>query len=101
MEHWHTDAGGKVESFYMRYAHLGETYVEVGDMVEPGQMIGRIGNYIDGGGGDHLHLDSAWGPFDWNWYRTPSIDWFDPIVLFKKYIDPEIVDLMVRDNKIY
>jgi murein DD-endopeptidase MepM/ murein hydrolase activator NlpD len=85
------------QSLYVRYAHLApDSIVSEGQLVTPGQLIGVIGNYIRGKGGDHLHYDMAPNKFNWWQYRTPDVGWRDPVPILKAHLPPERVDAMLE-----
>jgi murein DD-endopeptidase MepM/ murein hydrolase activator NlpD len=60
---------------YTLYAHQDEVFVNVGDIVEPGQLIGHIGS-TGRSSGPHLHWEVWAGgvqvePLDWLYYNYP------------------------------
>jgi murein DD-endopeptidase MepM/ murein hydrolase activator NlpD len=60
---------------YTLYAHQDKVFVEVGDIVEPGQLIGHIGN-TGRSSGPHLHWEVWAGgiqvePLDWVFHIYP------------------------------
>jgi len=82
---------------WVRYAHLApDSIVSYGQEVAPGELVGVIGNYIAGRGGDHLHFDMCRDAFSWSWYRTSGYDWVDPVPILKAHLDPDRVDAMLR-----
>ena len=89
---------------WVRYWHiefpLGVEY-QRGDQIEAGQHIGAIGNYKLGAGGDHLHLDMAWMPFEPHWWFTkhPEISWADPEFVLKMHLYNDLVDAMLRKGQ--
>lgn len=86
---------------YTRYWHLADDSVlqnwQEGGTVKPGQVIGHIGNYRLGAGGDHLHFDMALDPFEPCWWHTrhPNVRWIDPIPVLKAHLMPDEVDKMM------
>lgn len=88
-------------SLYVRYWHLEDDATfrawRPGQAVRAGDVIGHIGNYTQGAGGDHLHFDMALDPFEPHYWftRHPEVCWIDPLPILKAYLDPEIVDAMV------
>jgi len=82
---------------YVRYAHLDADRFQVikGEVVEAGQVLGYLGDWQGGDSGDHLHLDMANQPFEWNWWLTERVNWMDPVPVLKAHLDEEIVDLML------
>jgi len=85
------------QPLWARYAHLEKSVaVEVGEHVLPGRYIGRIGNYVSGRGGDHLHFDMALDPFGWAYYRTSWVRWIDPVPVLKAHLPEDEVDAMLR-----
>jgi murein DD-endopeptidase MepM/ murein hydrolase activator NlpD len=61
---------------FVLYAHLSEILVQVGDHVEPGQMIGESG--ASGAAlGAHLHLEVRLGENDYAHTRNPQL-WMAP-----------------------
>ncbi len=55
---------------YTLYAHQADVFVAVGDIVEPGQLIGHIGKTGSSSSGPHLHWEVWAGgvqvePLDW------------------------------------
>lgn len=83
---------------YTRYAHL-IPVVEVGDKVEPGQLLGTFANWTKNDGGDHLHLDMATEPFTTEWlYNQRIINWVDPVPILKDILDPDIIDKMLQQG---
>jgi len=78
---------------WVRYAHLdpGGVQLQVGQAVKAGTRLGRIGNYVAGRGGDHVHFDMALDSFQWFHWRTPDIRWVDPIPILNAHLAPEMV----------
>jgi len=83
---------------WFRYAHLDPATinVEAGQYVTPAQTAGLIGAFPNGG--DHLHLDAALSPFNWNAYRDPNVQWTDPRKILEAHVAPFIVGQMLRDK---
>jgi murein DD-endopeptidase MepM/ murein hydrolase activator NlpD len=90
------------QPLYVRYWHLENDaafdFLQVGERVNSGELIGRIGNYTLGAGGDHLHLDMALDPFGPHWWftRHPAVRWVDPVPILKAHLDADKVDAMLR-----
>lgn len=82
---------------WTRYAHLepGRLMVSAGQAVKAGQLLGYIGNWTGGDGGDHLHLDMATTPFYWAAWRSAADAWVDPVYVLKAHLDPETVDALL------
>lgn len=90
------------EPLYIRYWHLErnalfESFI-VGDRVSSGELLGHIGNYTLGAGGDHLHFDMALDPFEPHWWHTRhrTVRWVDPVPILKMHLDDDVVDAMLR-----
>jgi murein DD-endopeptidase MepM/ murein hydrolase activator NlpD len=87
---------------FVRYWHLEKTPVfqrwAVGQTVASGQLLGILGNYEVGAGGDHLHFDMALDVFDPHWWHTnhPEIRWVDPVPILKAHLDTGLVEAMLR-----
>lgn len=78
MEHWlppdggiwkgHPALGGMItlqhDGFFTIYGHLSESYVHEGDMIQAGQLIGRIGN-TGISTGPHLHWEIVVEPLQY------------------------------------
>lgn len=90
------------EPLFTRYWHLANddvfNSVIQWQSVKCGDVIGHLGNYEQGAGGDHLHFDMALDLFDPHWWYTKhsEIRWINPVQILKKHITPEIVDSMLR-----
>ena len=86
---------------FVRYWHLMDDATFSGlerfRVVQAGELLGHIGNYQQGGGGDHLHLDMAESEFYPHWWFTNhrAVKWVDPVPILKKYLDPDLVDAML------
>lgn len=80
---------------YVRYAHLERLAVTVGDIVRPGQLLGFIGNWTGGDGGDHLHFDAATDPFYWGAWLQSSINWVDPVEILREHLDGDTITAML------
>jgi len=96
IEHEHDGA-----PLYVRYAHLEavDDEFEPGQSIGKGDLIGRLGNYLGGDGGDHLHFDMCVRGFNWNdWCSQPLTDWLDPVPVLKAHIDSDLVDSMLDAN---
>jgi len=61
---------------YALYGHLSQTMVEVGEHVEPGQLIGETGS-SGASQGPHLHLEVRLGENDYAHTRNPQL-WMKP-----------------------
>jgi murein DD-endopeptidase MepM/ murein hydrolase activator NlpD len=84
---------------WVRYGHLArEEMTREGQVVDAGDRLGALGNYTGGAGGDHLHLDAALDAFEWNWYRSNSIRWVDPLPILRAHLDGGLVDRMLADE---
>jgi murein DD-endopeptidase MepM/ murein hydrolase activator NlpD len=87
---------------YIRYWHLeyDAAFLTLmkGYEVRRGDVMGHIGNYTLGAGGDHLHLDMALDSFEPHWWFPyhPEVRWIDPVPVMKQYMDPDFVDAMLR-----
>lgn len=87
---------------WLRYWHLENDVnfrvVSSWTRIEKGDLLGHIGNYTLGAGGDHLHLDAALDPFEPHWWFTyhPEVRWVDPVPILKEHLDPALVDEMLR-----
>ena len=83
------------EPLWVRYAHLDWASVRVdpGDVIVVGQELGRLGDYVRG---DHLHFDMATTPFGWNYWRSRSVDWVDPLPILRAHLDAAQVDAMLE-----
>lgn len=82
---------------WTRYAHLddGRLMVRPGQVVNAGQLLGYIGNWQGGDGGDHLHLDMATTPFYWAAWRSAADAWVDPVYVLKAHLDPDRVNALL------
>jgi murein DD-endopeptidase MepM/ murein hydrolase activator NlpD len=92
---------------WWRYAHLDRSktpaQIEPGAQVQAGDVLGYIGNWTGGDGGDHLHLDAARRAFRWNEWRTSGgwVDptkWLDPLEILYRHLDEDLVQRMLRRN---
>jgi hypothetical protein len=80
------------EPLFVRYAHLGEIFVEAGDEVVAGDRLGALGDWRTG---DHLHFDMAGERFEWYEWLSDR-EWVDPVPVLKAHIDPAFVEAMIR-----
>ena len=81
---------------WVRYAHLRSgvlAWWQAGDVVETGHKMGLIGDYP---AGSHLHFDMAESPFTWQYWRTRTVRWIDPVPVLKAHLDPAVVDAMLE-----
>jgi len=81
---------------WVRYAHLRSCVLawwEAGDRVETGHKLGLIGEYP---AGSHVHFDMARSPFTWQYWRTRTVRWIDPVPVLKAHLDPAVVDAMLE-----
>ena len=86
---------------YVRYWHLENDpafrYWQPGETVSADSIVGHLGNYTLGQGGDHCHFDMALDPFEPHWWFTRhDIRWIDPVPVLKAHLDPGIVDAMMK-----
>lgn len=87
---------------YVRYWHLEPNTIFnshwTGNVVKSGQVVGHIGNYTVGAGGDHLHFDMALQPIGPHWWfsRHPEIDWPDPVPILETHLDPDRIKKMLK-----
>ena len=81
---------------YVRYAHLERRQVEEGVAVEAGTVLGFIGDWQGGDGGDHLHLDMASSSFLWSGWLTHGVAWVDPVPIMEDVLGAGVVAEMVR-----
>ncbi|MBN2389908.1 MAG: M23 family metallopeptidase [Anaerolineae bacterium] len=88
------------QPLWARYAHLDATrlMVNAGGTVIAGQLLGYIGNWTGGDGGDHLHLDMALTPFYWAAWLAAADEWIDPVGVLRAHLEPEIVDALLARN---
>lgn len=81
--------------YWVRYAHLDVGSISLGDYVEAGHVLGAIGDYQQGAGGDHLHLEIHTAPVG-SAYRTGNeispLPWMKEILR----LDPILVDAFAR-----
>jgi murein DD-endopeptidase MepM/ murein hydrolase activator NlpD len=84
------------DPIYVRYAHLESISLFEGQGVEANNVVGYLGNWKGGDGGDHLHFDMALDHFHWAAWRTPGVTWVDPVPVLKAHINPDLVDAMMR-----
>lgn len=84
----------------VRYAHLDPERIQVraGQAVRAGELLGYLGDWRGGDGGDHLHFDMGWNYFAWDWWLTAKVDWVDPLPVLKEHLDPALVERMVGRN---
>lgn len=89
----HDDGDGLV---YARYAHLDADRfeVQVRDEVAAGQLLGYLGDYQGGDGGDHLHFGTAKDPFDWWMWLPKGVRFFDPRPFLEERLGAELVKRM-------
>jgi len=86
---------------YWRYWHLmnDELFqsLEPLQAVRAGDVLGYIGNYTLGAGGDHLHLDCATRLFGPHWWftRHADVEWIDPVPVLMAHLDQKRVDKML------
>lgn len=85
---------------WVRYWHLANDdtfrYWNADETVKADAIIGHLGNYRLGAGGDHCHFDMALDPFGAHWWFTKhDIRWIDPVPVLKAHLDPEVVDAMM------
>ena len=82
---------------WVRYAHLERepVMVDAGQEVSAGYLLGRLGDYQRGAGGDHLHFDMALDAFGWNYWLTPGIRWVDPVRVLRAHLPAEWVEAML------
>jgi hypothetical protein len=76
---------------WWRYAHLVPA-VQVGAMVQPGQVLGP---FADWASGDHAHLDGADAAIEREWL-TPGVPWFDPAERLQARLGPGVVEGMLE-----
>lgn len=83
--------------WHLEFGLLGQMWAP-GDEICAGDLVGHIGNYTLGAGGDHVHLDCARHPFEPNWWftRHPEVQWVDPLPILERYLDPALVEKMVE-----
>jgi murein DD-endopeptidase MepM/ murein hydrolase activator NlpD len=84
---------------WVRYWHL-ETRdhfweLAIGQLVQAGDLIGKLGDYGGRAKGDHLHFDMAYDAFSAGWWLTPAIHWVDPVPILKEHLDAKLVDAML------
>jgi len=90
---------------YFRYWHLADDSafraLTEWQTVRGGDVLGHIGNYTLGAGGDHLHLDCATSLFGPHWWFTnhPDVAWVDPVPVLKAHLDAEQVDAMLARDQ--
>ncbi len=91
----HEHAG---EPLYTRYAHLdpAKFVLSVGDTVMPGDVVGYIGNWTGGDGGDHLHLDMALDAFYWGAWLQSTIRWIDPVDVLAAHLNNDLVTALLK-----
>ena len=69
---------GLQTSLFTLYAHLSETSVAPGDMVQAGEQIGRVG--MSGAAtGSHLHFEIRLDENDYSAVRNPEL-WLEPLL---------------------
>lgn len=83
-------------SYWIMYAHIDASGLDIGDSVGAGQIIGTIANWTGGDGGDHLHFGVSITPVTRE-YLTHT-GWIDPVPFLKDVlgINSELVDAMLR-----
>lgn len=81
-------------TLYARYAHI-DPIVAKGQAVKAGDILGPIGNWTGGDGGDHLHLDMSYTPYTREWI-IGGPTYVDPTPILKDLLDPYLVDEMFR-----
>ena len=86
---------------WMRYWHLefGKlAWVRLpGDAIQAGDLLGYIGNYHLGQGGDHVHLDVAKQPFQPHWWYPyhRDVHWIDPVPILEAHLDSDVIEAML------
>lgn len=85
------------QPLWVRYGHLDpeRMMVDAGQEVGAGFLLGRLGDYQRGAGGDHLHFDMALDRFDWPYYRTRGVRWIDPVPVLLAHLQAEWVEAML------
>jgi len=89
------------DALYIRYWHLEDNDAfrahVPGQHIAAGQLVGNIGNYLLGAGGDHLHFDMALDPFEPHWWFTRhEIRWVDPVPVLRTHLNSDLVEEMLR-----
>jgi hypothetical protein len=79
--------------YWVMYAHIDLIGLAVDGQVLAGQMLGRIANWTQPDGGDHLHFGVSISPVQYE-YSTHT-GWVDPVPWLKSFLTPTIVDLML------
>ena len=80
---------------YTRYAHLDSMPLSAGDVVAPGDLVGKIANWTGGDGGDHLHFDMNTTPYTWGAWLTNG-GWIDPVPVLRRMLGDDVVDAMLK-----
>jgi len=85
---------------YVRYAHLDpQTFqVEIGDHVNAGDLLGKLGDYRGGDTGDHLHFDMCLDKMTWSEFKTQGKRWVDPVPVLKAHLQPAVIDQMLKKD---
>jgi murein DD-endopeptidase MepM/ murein hydrolase activator NlpD len=84
---------------FIRYAHLDASSIvslTVGQLVERGRQLGVLGNYTDHEGEDHLHLDAAHSPFEWNTWLSQNVMWVDPVPVLQNHLGKDVLSGMLE-----
>ncbi|MBN2392092.1 MAG: M23 family metallopeptidase [Anaerolineae bacterium] len=81
---------------WTRYAHLDPARLEVaaGGEVHAGSVLGYIGDWRGGDGGDHLHLDMATTAFYWAAWLSGDA-WVDPVPVLKAHLLETMVEALL------
>ena len=107
--HYHDPHDGL--HYYARFGHLDPLSEEFAPFydgakvdVVAGEVLGRIGPYINSNGilAPHLHHDIARAPFHWYEYKQSEgfaeKGWIDPWDLYSKYLDTNLLRSMLLDG---
>jgi hypothetical protein len=84
-------------SYWVQYAHVSPA-VQEGEYVQAGQPVGYIADWRGGDGGDHLHFAVASEPFE-RQYAGSGVQFIDPVPWLKRFLDPVVVDAMLRKDR--